>query len=144
MEFVKPVPQTTSLATDIVSPAQLTLNSMLTQEIVIVLVDSIPMNSESALRNAEPTNNTILILINVNVSRDLEEFKEDAQSVHQEQKLPLTDPAALTVKPTKFFSVENVYVNKDMPTTQLEFVQDVKIFPTDSSSMDSAQSALKA
>ena len=144
MEFVKPVPQTTSSVTDTVSLVQSTLNSIPTQETVIVLVDSIPTNSESVLRNAEPTNNIILTLINVNVSKDLEESKEDAQFVHQEPKQPLTDPAALTVKSTKFFSVENVYVNKDMPTTQLEFVQDVKIFPTDSSSMDSAQSAPKA
>lgn len=144
VEFVKPAPQTTSSAMDTASLAQSTPDSTQHQETAIASAVSTPINSESALRNATPTKNTILTLINVNASRVSEEFKEDAQSVLLDQKPLPMDPAALTAKSMKFFSVENASANKDMPTTQQEFAQPVKISPTDSSLTASAQFAPKA
>ena len=131
-------------ATDTASPAQSTLNSTLAQETATASVDSTPTNSESALKNAEPTKNIILTLINANVSKASEEFKEDVPFVLQDQKPPSTDQAAPTAKPTKSFSAENAFVSKDTLTIQLEFAQLAKIFPTDSSSTDSARFAPEA
>ena len=90
VEFVKPVLQITLSVTDIVSLAQSTPNSTKLQETAIVSVDIIPINLESALRNAEPTKNTTLILINVNALKVSEESKEDVQSALLDQKpLPM-------------------------------------------------------
>ena len=129
---------------DTASLAQSTPDSTQPQETATASVDTTPTNSESALRNAEPTKSTTLTLINASALRVSEEFKEDAQSVLPDQKLPPTDQAALTAKSMKFFSMENASANRDLHTTQQEFAQPAKIFPMDSSSMASAQSALKA
>ena len=112
---------------DIVLLAQLTPNSVMPLEIVIALVVSIPINSESALRNVEPMNNIMLILINVNVSRVLEEFKEDVLSVLLELKLLLMDQAAQTVELMRFFLEETVFVSKVMLSIAPEFVLNAKI-----------------
>ena len=129
---------------DTASLAQSTPDSTQHQETAIASAVSTPINSESALRNATPTKNTILTPINVNALRVSEEFKEDAQSVLPDQKLPPTDQAALTAKSMKFFSMENASANRDLHTTQQEFAQPAKIFPMDSSLTASAQSAPKA
>ena len=112
---------------DIVLLAQLTPNSVMQLEIVIALVVSIPINSESVLRNAEPMKNIMLILINVNVSRVLEEFKEDVLSVLQELKLLLMDQAVQTVNLMRFFLEETVFVSKVMLSIAPEFVLSARI-----------------
>ena len=112
---------------DIVLLAQLTPNSVMPLEIVIALVVSIPINSESALRNAELMKNIMLILINVNVSRVLEEFKEDVLSVLLELKLLLMDQAAQTVELMRFFLEETVFVSKVMLSIAPEFVPSARI-----------------
>lgn len=64
-------------AMDTVLLAQSTPNIVKNQETAIVLVDSLPISLEFVVKNVEPMKNTILILINVNASRVLAEFKED-------------------------------------------------------------------
>ena len=112
---------------DIVLLAQSTPNSVMQLEIVIALVVSILINSESVLRNAEPMKNIMLILINVNVSRVLEEFKEDVLSVLLELKLLLMDQAAQTVELMRFFLEETVFVSKVMLSIAPEFVPSARI-----------------
>ena len=64
-----------------------------------------------------------------------------AQFVLQDQSPPLTVQDVQAAKSTNNLLVEDVHAKKDMPTTVLESVPSVLIFPTDSLSMESAQSA---
>ena len=141
MEFVMHVLQTTSSAQDTVWLVQSTLSSTERQTNVIAVKGSSLMNSESAQENAEPMKNMIKLFTNASAWKVSEKSVELAQFVLQDQSPPLTVQDVQAAKSTNNLSVEDVHAKKDMPTTVLESVPFVLIFPTDSWSMESAQSA---
>ena len=123
-------------------PAQSTLNTMLKLIVVIALVDTSPINLESALKNAEPMKSLTLPLTNASASKDLEESVENVPSAQSEALLQLMEIHATTVEPMNRMSTEPASANKDLPATQQKSVLHAAKFLMDSFLMDSAQSAL--